>query len=97
MAMLTSAEAAKLLKKLNDELNSLSDMEAISREFLAALGEDPESVRPAYDYAETNGRIDELEEKIRILKHSINHRYSSDKYDGRSGTRLYSPAYQTLQ
>lgn len=68
----TSAEAAKLLRKLNDEHNSLLLMEGQSREFLAALGEDPESVRPAYDYAETQKKLEENEEKIRKVKHAIN-------------------------
>ncbi|MBQ2823371.1 MAG: hypothetical protein IJF18_02200 [Oscillospiraceae bacterium] len=68
----TSAEAAKLLRKLNDEHSSLLLMEGQSREFLAALGEDPESVRPAYDYAETQKKLEENEEKIRRVKHAVN-------------------------
>ncbi|MCM1120912.1 MAG: hypothetical protein NC543_16320 [bacterium] len=67
----TSAEAAKLLRKLNEELDNVLFMEEQSREFSAALGEDVESVRPAYDYATTQERIRELEEKIRRLKHAI--------------------------
>ena len=46
----TSAEANKLLKKLNDEYAALLDREKRSREFRAAMGEDIESVRPAYHY-----------------------------------------------
>ncbi len=72
MAELTSAEAAKILRKLNDELAAVSAKEEQSREFVAALGEDVESVRPDYSYSETRGRIDELEGKIRLLKHAIN-------------------------
>ena len=49
----TSAEANKLLKKLNDEYAALLDREKRSREFRAAMGEDIESVRPAYHYGET--------------------------------------------
>ena len=49
----TSAEANKLLKKLNDEYTALLDKETRSREFRAAMGEDVASVRPVYDYAET--------------------------------------------
>jgi hypothetical protein len=49
----TSAQANKLLKKLNDEYSALLDKEQRSRDFRAAMGEDVESVRPAYDYAET--------------------------------------------
>ena len=46
----TSAQANKLLKKLNDEYDLLLAEEAESSTFLAAMGEDPESVRPEYDY-----------------------------------------------
>ena len=72
MVKLTSAEAAKILKKLNEELSSALRKEEQGKDFLAALGEDPESVRPKYDYEENNKKIDEIETKIRILKHSIN-------------------------
>ena len=39
---------------------------------LAAMGENPETVRPKYDYEDTSKKIDEIETKIRLLKHSIN-------------------------
>ena len=45
----TSAQANKLLKKLNDEHAALLDKETRSKDFRAAMGEDVESVRPAYD------------------------------------------------
>ena len=61
----TSAQANKLLKKLNDEYTALLDKETRSRDFRAAMGEDVESVRPVYDYAETQIRLAELEAKIR--------------------------------
>ena len=69
---MTSAQAAKLLRQFNDELRTLNVREENSRSFLAALGEDPESVRPAYDYAEMQKQQEELELKIRKLKHTIN-------------------------
>ena len=68
----TSAQANKLLKKLNDEYTALLDKETRSRDFRAAMGEDVESVRPVYDYAETQIRLAELEARIRKLKHAIN-------------------------
>ena len=68
----TSAQANKLLKKLHDEHAALLDRENRSKDFRAAMGEDVESVRPAYDYAETQARLAELEGKIRALKHAIN-------------------------
>lgn len=68
----TSTQANKLLKKLNDEYSALLDKEQRSRDFRAAMGEDVESVRPVYDYAETQARLAELEGKIRRFKHAIN-------------------------
>ena len=48
--IVTSAEAAKMLKKVLDEKNMLFINEAQSSVFNASLGEDVESVRPVYDY-----------------------------------------------
>ncbi len=78
----TSSEAAKLLRKLNDEYNSLLSEEALSREFVAALSEDIESVRPEYDYEKTQASLEELEEKIRTVKHAINVFNSTHKVQG---------------
>ncbi len=78
----TSAEANKLLKKLNDEHTALLDKETRSRDFRAAMGEDVASVRPAYDYAETQARLAELEGKIRALKHAINRFNTTQAVDG---------------
>lgn len=69
---ITSAEAAKLLRQLNDEYANISMDERNSKEFNAAVGEDAEELRPAYDYADTQRRLDELNAKIRKLKHTIN-------------------------
>ncbi|MDE7222561.1 MAG: hypothetical protein K2O34_02115 [Acetatifactor sp.] len=69
---MTSAEAAKLLRKLNEELDNVLLMEQRSKEFSAAMEEDVESVRPAYDYAQVQERIGGLEERIRQVKHVIN-------------------------
>ncbi len=68
----TSAEAGKLLRKLNEEKNQLESMEQRSSMFNAALGEDVESVRPEYNYAEVQKKLIELDEKIRTVKHTIN-------------------------
>ena len=62
----TSAQAAKLLRRLNDE------RETLSREFNAAVGENVDAVRPAYSYADAQAAQRELEEKIRKLKHALN-------------------------
>lgn len=78
----TSAQVNKLLKKLNDEYSALLDREQRSRDFRAAMGEDIESVRPAYDYAKTQARLEELEGTIRRLKHAINRFNTTQVVDG---------------
>ena len=40
--------------------------------FNASLGEDIDSVRPVYDYKETQKMLEFFDRKIRILKHAIN-------------------------
>ena len=69
---LTSAECSKLLKKIQAEYDALSAKESMSCTFLASVGEDPESVRPKYDYAKTRAQLDELALKIRRIKHALN-------------------------
>ena len=69
---ITSAEAAKMLRKLNDEITDVEYVERRSREFVAAVGEDLESVRPAYDYEATKAKLQILKAKVRKLKHAIN-------------------------
>ena len=68
----SSAEAAKLLRKLNEEVENLEDQEVKRREFNAALGEDVETVRPAYDYVVIGRKLKELQAKIRTVKHALN-------------------------
>lgn len=68
----TSAEVAKLLRKLNEEVENLEEQEAKRREFNAAMGEDIETVRPAYDYADTQRKLEKLQAKNRMVKHALN-------------------------
>lgn len=68
----TSAHAAKLLRQLNDELRALQLKEANSSSFVAAIQEDVESVRPAYNFKEMRDAQAEIECKIRKVKHAIN-------------------------
>ena len=68
----TSAEAAKLLKALSEQHDMLVSKENQSSTFIAALSEDIESVRPDYDYNDTKQRLDDIERKIRTVKHAIN-------------------------
>ncbi|MBQ9897879.1 MAG: hypothetical protein IJM44_00300 [Ruminococcus sp.] len=69
---MTSAQAAKLLRQLNEELRAVQIREENSRSFLASVGEDPESVRPEYDYAASQQSQTEIEAKIRKVKHALN-------------------------
>lgn len=69
---MTSAQAAKELRKLNDQHDAVLAVENKAREFTAAIQEDIEIVRPAYDYPARQEELAVLEEKIRKLKHVIN-------------------------
>ena len=69
---LTCSEASKLLKKLNSEYDMLIVKENQSSTFLAATGEDIESVRPDYDYEAVQAQLAELRGKMIKLKHAIN-------------------------
>ena len=68
----TSAQAGKLLKKIEDRIKALESMEGKSSVFNVALGENAEDVRPSYDFAETQKAMDELKAKVRTVKHAIN-------------------------
>ena len=68
----TSAEAAKLLRRLNEEHDALLELERQSASFVAAVSEDPESVRPAYDLAAVQGKLAEIEAQVRKVKHALN-------------------------
>lgn len=68
----TSAEAAKLLKSLNSEYNSLLYKEQQGCTFVAAVQEDIEECRPDYDYENMQEQLTAVESKIRRVKHAIN-------------------------
>lgn len=68
----TSAEAAKLLRGLNEELALVMNSEKASKEFVAAISEDVESVRPEYNFSNTQKEIERLQQEIRKVKHAIN-------------------------
>ena len=63
----TSAEAAKLLRSLNEEHETLLAAESQSKSFIAAISEDVEDVRPEYDYEEAQKQLNEIERKIRVV------------------------------
>ena len=58
MVQLTSAEAAKILKKLNEELSSVMRKEEQSKDFLAAMGEDPAQYREEIQRARIQRQYD---------------------------------------
>lgn len=68
----TSAQASKILKKLNEQHSALLSHEEYTRTFNAATGEDPETLRPEYDFASVQEELAELEQKIRKVKHALN-------------------------
>lgn len=79
---LTSAQANKLLKKLKDEYAALIEKENSCKTFKASVGEDIESVRPPYDYAETRAKLDLYSKQIRTIKHAVNVFNCTHKVDG---------------
>lgn len=68
----TSAEANKLLKRLEGRISDIKRKETLASSFLVASGEDEESLRPPYDFAGVQEQLDELEAKVRKVKHAIN-------------------------
>lgn len=68
----TSAEAAKLLRKLKEDHDSISRTESISWEYVAAVTEVPDEVAPHYSFAETQKKLADIEAKIRKIKHAVN-------------------------
>ena len=67
----TSAEANKLLKKLIEEHAAILENERLTCMFDAAMGEDPDTLRPDYDFKATTDRLKTIEGKIRTVKHAI--------------------------
>ena len=78
----TSQEAAKLLKSLNEQHELIVLNEQQSSSFVAAVSEDIESVRPEYDYAAVQDKLDSIERDIRTIKHAVNIFNSTHKVPG---------------
>ena len=78
----TSAQAAKLLRRLGEEHQLLFNDEMNTCVFLAATGEDADSLRPGYDYTATQQELAALEAKIRKVRHAINVFNSTTTIDG---------------
>ena len=69
---ITSAEANKLLKKLEDNKEKLLKMESEDCTFRAAVGENVEELRPDYVLSETQEALNAINDQIIKLKHAIN-------------------------
>lgn len=72
MVQITSAMAAKYLRKLNEEHDALLQKEKKTDTYTVSVQEKIEDVRPEYDYAVVQLQLRELEDKIRKVKHAIN-------------------------
>ena len=70
MKTVTSAGANKMLKALEDEKSYLCSMEEGASVYVLAEGEQTEP--PVYNYEETQVQIDEIDKKVRIIKHALN-------------------------
>ncbi len=68
---ITSAKAAKMLRRLNEEHEALMTKEAKSSSYTAVLGENAEEYRPDYAFEAMQEDLEAVEEKIRKLKHAI--------------------------
>ena len=66
---LTSASAAKLIKRLENEKDRLVSIELKKSTYVLAQGEECDP--PTYDYRETVERIDELDRTIRRVRHAL--------------------------
>lgn len=70
--LVTSAQANKLLKQLAAEKSVLITNEQQSSEFVAAIQENIEDARPAYDFNETQAKIKVIDAQVREIKHAVN-------------------------
>ena len=70
MAIMTSAYANKVLRKLKEDKAFWNNKEQEGYTYVAALGEEP--VIPDYDYTRVASEIEEIDEKILKIKHAIN-------------------------
>ena len=70
MVSITSDGANKLIKSLEEEKNMLlQDISSLST-FVAAITEDPESVRPEFDFKKTVEQINVIDNKLIKIKNA---------------------------
>lgn len=78
----TSTQAAKMVRDLNEKIEQAKVLDKKSRTFLAVIGEDPDTVRPNYDYIRSSQKIDNLQRRLRRVKHAINVFNTQQKLEG---------------
>ena len=64
----TSASASKFIKSLENEKELLLSREAENSTYVRAQGETEEP--PEYDYAATRAAVDQIDEKVRRIRHA---------------------------
>lgn len=80
MKEVTSAAANKMLKTLADEKLYLLSMENTASVYVLAEGE--KSDAPQYDYEETAIKLEEIDRKVRTIKHALNIFNTTTTLDG---------------
>ena len=70
---ITSAEANKLLKKLEENKRKILTEESESKTFHCAISESPSILSPHYIFSETQQVIEIINNQIIKLKHAINY------------------------
>lgn len=70
MQKITSAYANKMLRNLEEEKAFWINKEQTSSSYVVANNEEP--VIPEYDYMEVATAIEEIDEKMSIIKHALN-------------------------
>ncbi len=77
MVKMTSAYAAKLIKKLNEEKSYWISLEEERCVYVASVEEEP--VIPEYDFEEVRGHLAEIDDRIVRIKHAMNISNSSNE------------------
>lgn len=68
---MTSAEANKMLRRLEDDKKYILDMEERSNTYIVTEGVKDVTI-PEYDYEQCAKDIDDIDSKVRIIKHALN-------------------------
>ena len=72
MRKVSPIEVTNRINALKEELKDLEEYEKKSSSFFVNLGQDKESLRPSYDFEETQKRYLELTQEVIKLKHTLN-------------------------